>query len=100
MHGLDLVFAAVIVSTEWDEGGCLYGVQDSEHFCRSTLCNPEVSQWLDSMLVCWGGNIRYHSAFDVSESTAGPTPCCAIRSQPQDALLMMHKPHSASESVL
>ena len=41
-------------------------MQDTEAFCRSTLCHPEVTQWLDAMLICWGGNIRYHSAFDVS----------------------------------
>ena len=60
----------------------LHDVQDTDTFCRSTLCHPEVTQWLDAMLVCWGGNVRYHSAFDVSAAAVDTQPlltCLAVR---------------------
>ena len=45
-------------------------VQETDEYCRDTLCDEEVAQWVTSMLVCWGGSVRYRSAFEVSCSQA------------------------------
>ena len=45
-------------------------MQETEEYCRGTLCNEEVAQWVTSMLVCWGGSVRYRSAFEVSPTSS------------------------------
>ena len=41
-------------------------VQDAEAFCRQTLCNSQLSAYLNSTFVCWGGDIRHPDAYRLS----------------------------------
>ena len=60
-------------------------LQDTEEFCRETLCHPDVVGFVDSTFVAWGGSIHYSDAFRVGwppvpgpmdEHTQCPTNLC------------------------
>lgn len=39
--------------------------QDTDSFCRSTLCNPDVADLINRLFVAWGGDVRYSDAYRV-----------------------------------
>ena len=41
---------------------CVLG-QDTDRFCRGTLCEPGVVEYVDSELLCWGGDISQPDAY-------------------------------------
>ena len=41
-------------------------VQDAEAFCQQTLCNSQLSAYINSTFVCWGGDIRHPDAYRLS----------------------------------
>ena len=41
-------------------------VQDAEAFGRQTLCNGQLSDYLNRTFVCWGGDIRHPDAYRLS----------------------------------
>ena len=53
-------------------------MQDTEAFCRRTLCNSDLAHYLNSTFVCWGGDVRYPDAYKLSnrcaasDSSGGP----------------------------
>lgn len=40
--------------------------QDTGKFCRETLCNTELVDYVNSTFVCWGGDISYPDAYRLS----------------------------------
>lgn len=44
----------------------LLAVQDTDDFCRETLCNQEVAAYIDATFVAWAGSIHHSDAFRVS----------------------------------
>ena len=44
--------------------------QDAEAFCRQTLCNSQLVDYLNSTFVCWGGDIRHPDAYRLSNRYA------------------------------
>ncbi|EIE19724.1 UBX-domain-containing protein [Coccomyxa subellipsoidea C-169] len=52
---------------------------DTEKFCRETLCNPELVEYVNSTFVCWGGDISYPDAYRLSNSLrVTGYPYCAL----------------------
>ncbi len=41
-------------------------MQDTDKFCRETLCNPELVDYVNSTFDCWGGDISYPDAYRLS----------------------------------
>lgn len=41
-------------------------MQDTDQFCRQTLCDPDFVQYVNSTFLCWGGDIRKSDPFIVS----------------------------------
>ncbi|KAK9918295.1 hypothetical protein WJX75_002911 [Coccomyxa subellipsoidea] len=53
--------------------------QDTDRFCRETLCNPELVEYVNSTFVCWGGDISYPDAYRLSNSLrVTGYPYCAL----------------------
>ncbi|KAK9806360.1 hypothetical protein WJX72_011391 [[Myrmecia] bisecta] len=42
--------------------------QDTDRFCRGTLCSPGVVEYVNANFVAWGGNIRFADAYRLSSS--------------------------------
>ncbi|GAB4818640.1 hypothetical protein N2152v2_005686 [Parachlorella kessleri] len=42
--------------------------QDTEAFCRGTLSDPQLVEYIHSTLLCWGGDLRHSDAFRLSSS--------------------------------
>lgn len=42
--------------------------QDTDAFCRGTLCAPEVADYCNATFLCWGGDLRHSDAFRLSAS--------------------------------
>ena len=47
-------------------------VQDSERFCRNTLCNGELARYVNDNFICWGGDIRRSEPFKVHPQRSSP----------------------------
>ena len=45
-------------------------VQDTEEFCRQTLCDPSFVRYVNSTFLCWGGDIRKSDPFTVCLTAA------------------------------
>lgn len=43
-------------------------LQDTDAFCRGTLCAPEVADYCNATFLCWGGDLRHSDAFRLSAS--------------------------------
>ena len=44
-------------------------VQDTDQFCRQTLCDADFLQYVNSTFLCWGGDIRKSDPFMVGASS-------------------------------
>ena len=53
--------------------------QDTDDFCKNTLCAPAFVDYVNSTFVSWGGDIRYLDAFKLASSLrACCYPYCAL----------------------
>ena len=41
-------------------------LQDTETFCRQTLCNSDLAHYINHTFVSWGGDVRYPDAYKLS----------------------------------
>jgi hypothetical protein len=41
-------------------------LQDTERFCRATLCDRGVAEFVNGRFVCWGGDISFPDAHRLS----------------------------------
>ena len=51
----------------WHGTQLTHCTQDTDYFCRETLCNPEVVEYVNNNFLCWGGDIRYTDTFRVMQ---------------------------------
>lgn len=53
--------------------------QDSQRFCRDTLCSPAFVDYINSTFVSWGGDVRYPEANRLASSLqVSKYPYCAL----------------------
>ena len=43
-------------------------LQDTDAFCRGTLCAPDLVEYVNATFLCWGGDLRHSDAFRLSTS--------------------------------
>ena len=58
-------------------------LQDTETFCRQTLCNSDVAHYINHTFVSWGGDVRHPDAYKLSNrcthSAAGRLSVLLVR---------------------
>lgn len=55
-------------------------MQDTDRFCRQTLCDLSFVQYVNDTFLCWGGDIRKSDPFTVRLSVTSKTTLLGITS--------------------
>lgn len=69
-------------------------MQDTETFCRQTLCNSDLAHYINHTFLSWGGDVRHPDAYKLSNrcahSAAGREPNLLVRDYILEAFLTLH----------